>query len=190
MLFDEANQLSDEGMAQLILVPSSTLLQIDKLEVLLHLLPVIVKELRKKGMTRQCLWESYKLKHPDGFQSRKFRKHIWEYRVRQVPTMHFEHQAGDKVFIDYAGKKLYVIDPHTGEQFAVEVFVATLGCSQYTYLEATYTQKKPDFIGSCRRMLEVFGGVPRVIVPDNLLSAVTKGGKYSTILNETFETFA
>jgi hypothetical protein len=104
--------------------------------------------------------------------------------------MHFEHQAGEKFFIDYAGKKFYVIDPHTGEQFAVEVFVATLGCSQYTYLEATYTQKKPDFIGSCRRMLEFFGGVPQVIVPDNLPSAVTKGSKYSPVLNETFETFA
>ncbi|WP_339706981.1 hypothetical protein [Algoriphagus aquimarinus] len=102
-------------------------------------------------------------------------KKIQDYLGRQSLTMHFEHQPGEKVFIGYAGKKLYVIDPHTGEQFAVEVFVATLGCSQYTYVEATFTQKKPDFIGSCRRVLELFRGVPRVIVPDNLKSAVIKG---------------
>jgi len=111
MLFDEANQLSDEGLAQLILGPPSPLLQSDKLEVLLPLLPRIVKELRKKGMTRQRLWKSYKLKHPDGFQSSQFRKHIREYIGRHGFTMRFEHQAGEKVFIDYAGKKLYVIDP-------------------------------------------------------------------------------
>jgi transposase len=190
MLFEEANQLSDEGLAELILGPPAPVVQSSRLEVLQPLLPGIVKQLRKKGMTRQRLWEEYRLKHPDGFQSSQFRKHIREYLGRKGLTMHFEYQAGEKVFIDYAGKKLYVVDPHTGEQFPVEVFVATLGCSQYTYVEATYTQKKPDFIESCRRMLEFFGGVPRVIVPDNLRSAVTKGSKYSPVLNETFETFA
>lgn len=190
MLFEEANQLSDEGLAELILGPPSPLLKSGRLEVLLPLLPGIVKQLRKKGMTRQRLWEEYRLKHPDGFQSSQFRKYIREYVGRQRLTMHFEHPAGEKVFIDYAGKKLHVTDPDTGEYVPVEVFVATLGCSQYTYVEATFTQKKPDFIGSCRRMLEFFGGVPRVIVPDNLKSAVTKGSKYSPVLNETFEIFA
>ena len=91
MLFDEVNQLSDEGLAQLILGPPTPLLQSDKLEVLLPLLPGIVKQLRKKGMTRQRLWEEYRLKHPDGFQSSQFRKHIREYLGRQGLTMHFEH---------------------------------------------------------------------------------------------------
>lgn len=188
--FEEVNQLSDEGLAELILGPPSPVQQSDRLETLLPLLPGIVKKLRTKGMTRQRLWEEYREKHPDGFQSSQFRKHIREYVGRQGLTMHFDHPAGEKVFIDYAGKKLHVTDPETGEHFPVEVFVATLGCTQYTYVEATYTQQKPDFIGSCTRMLEFFGGVPRVIVPDNLRSAVSKGSKYSPVLNETFETFA
>jgi transposase len=188
--FDEVNQLSDEGLAELILGPPAPVQQSDRLETLLPLLPGIVKKLRTKGMTRQHLWEEYRQKHPDGFQASQFRKHIRQYVGKQGLTMHFEHLAGDKVFIDYAGKKLYVTDPDTGEHFPIEVFVATLGCTQYTYVEATYTQQKPDFIGSCTRMLEFFGGVPRVIVPDNLRAAVTKGSKYSPVLNETFETFA
>lgn len=188
--FDQITQLSDQALAELILGPPAPTLQSDRLEVLLPLLPGIAKELRKKGMTQQRLWEEYRLKHPDGFQSSQFRKHIREYLGRQGLTMHFEHPAGEKVFIDYAGKKLHVTDPDTGECIPVEVFVATLGCSQYTYVEATYSQKKPDFIQSCRRMLEFFGGVPRAIVPDNLRSAVTKGSKYSPVINETFETFA
>ncbi|MFT4855420.1 MAG: hypothetical protein ACI8YP_001318 [Algoriphagus sp.] len=150
---------SDEGLAELILGSSSPLLQSDKLEILLPLLPGIVNELRKKGMTRQRPWESYKLKNPDGFQSSQFPKHIREDLGRQGLTMHFEHQAGEKVFIDYAGKKLYVIDPHTGEQFAVEVFVATLGCNQYTYLEATYTQRNPTSLeaaGGCWNFSAVY----------------------------------
>lgn len=188
--FEEVNQLSDEGLAELILGPPAPVQQSDRLEVLLPLLPDIVKKLRIKGMTRQRLWEEYKQKHPEGFQSSQFRKHIRQYVGKQGLTMHFDHPAGEKVFIDYAGKKLYVTDPETGEHFPVEVFVATLGCSQYTYVEATYTQQKPDLIERCRRMLEFFGGVPRVIVPDNLRSAVSKGSKYSPVLNETFETFA
>ncbi len=75
-------------------------------------------------MTRQRLWEEYRLKHPDGFQSSQFRKYIREYVGRQRLTMHFEHPAGEKVFIDYAGKKLHVTDPDTGEYVPVEVFVA------------------------------------------------------------------
>lgn len=96
------------------------MVQSSRLEVLQPLLPGIVKQLRKKGMTRQHLWEEYRLKHPDGFQSSQFRKHIREYLGRKGLTMHFEYQAGEKVFIDYAGKKLYVVDPHTGEQFPVK----------------------------------------------------------------------
>ncbi len=79
MLFNEANQLSDKGLAELILGPPSPIRQSDRLEVLLPFLPGIAKELRKKGMKRQRLWEKYRLKHPDGFQSSQFRKHIWEY---------------------------------------------------------------------------------------------------------------
>jgi hypothetical protein len=103
--------------------------------------------------------------------------------------MHIDHKAGDKVYVDYAGEKLYYVDPNTGEIIKAEVFLAILGASQLTYVEATMTQQKEDFIGSCERSMHYFGGVPMAIVPDNLKSAVTKSDKYEPTLNEAFEDF-
>jgi transposase len=88
------------------------------------------------------------------------------------------HKAGEKLFIDYAGKKLHIIDRETGEIKPVEVFVATLGASQYTYVEASFTQRIPDFLSSIQNALQYFGGVPACIIPDNLKSAVTKSSRY------------
>ena len=104
-----------------------------------------------------------------------------------MPT---NHKAGEKLFIDYAGKKLHIIDRETGEIKPVEVFVATLGASQYTYVEASFSQKIPDFISSVKNSLHYFGGVPRCIIPDNLKSAVTKSNKYEPHVNEQFACFA
>jgi transposase len=103
--------------------------------------------------------------------------------------MHIDHKAGDKVYVDYAGEKLYFVNPRTGEVIYVEVFLAILGASQLTYVEATMSQQKEDFIGSCERSLQYFGGAPMAIVPDNLKSAVTKTDKYEPSLNEAFEDF-
>jgi transposase len=104
--------------------------------------------------------------------------------------MHLEHKAGDKLFVDYTGKKLSIVDRQTGEIRQVEVFVGILGASQLTYVEATESQNKEDFIGAVENALIFFGGVPKAIVPDNLKSAVAKSNKYEPILNETFEDFA
>jgi len=103
--------------------------------------------------------------------------------------MHIEHKAGDKLFVDYAGEKLQVVDPDTGEVTPMEVFVAILGCSQLTYVEAVASQKKEDFIGSCERALHYIGGVPCALVTDNLKSAVTQSSRYEPVLNETFADF-
>ena len=101
-----------------------------------------------------------------------------------------EHKAGDKLYVDFAGDKLQIIDKQTGEIQNVEVFVAILGASQLTYAEAVMTQQKEDFIGACENALHYYGGVPAAIVPDNLKSAVTKSSKYEPVLNETFADFA
>ncbi|MDP3473893.1 MAG: IS21 family transposase [Algoriphagus sp.] len=159
-------------------------------EILSALLPTISKELRRKGMTQQRLWEDYIAKHPQGYRCSQFKAYLSEYLNRRSLTMHFKHKAGDKVFINYAGKPLYITDPETGEYIPVQVFLGVLGCSQYTYMEVTLSQKQEDFTESCRRMLEYYDGVPRAIVPDNLKSAVQKGSKYSPVINETFESFA
>lgn len=190
LTYHDAEQLSDEVLSELILGPPAPQQQSKRQEILSALLPAISKELRRKGMTQQRLWEDYIAKHPQGYRCSQFKAYLGEYLNRRSLTMHFEHKAGDKVFIDYAGKPLYITDPETGEHIPVQVFLGVLGCSQYTYMEATLTQKQEDFTESCRRMLEYYGGVPRAIVPDNLKSAVQRGSKYSPVINETFESFA
>lgn len=104
--------------------------------------------------------------------------------------MHFTHKAGDKLFIDYTGKKLTIVDRDTGELQDLEVFVCVLGSSQYTYVEASARQKKEDFIRSIENALWFYGGVPHALVPDNLKSAVTKSSRYEPKVNETFSDFA
>lgn len=97
-----------------------------------------------------------------------------------------EHAAGDKVFVDYSGKKIPIVDRHTGEIREAEIFVAVLGASSFTYAEATWTQALPDWIGSHVRMFRFFGGVPRLIVPDNLKSGVSRASFYDPEINRSY----
>lgn len=152
--------------------------------------PYVEKQLKHTGVTLQKLWSEYATQHPDGFQSTGFYKHFNRYKHRSHPSMHMTHKAGDKMFVDYAGEKLQVIDTATGEIKKVEVFVAILGASQLTYVEAVESQSLQDFILSCENALHFFGGAPAAIVPDNLKAAVTKSSKYEPQINENFEAFA
>lgn len=104
--------------------------------------------------------------------------------------MHIQYKAGDKMLVDYAGAKLSIVDNITGELIELEVFVAILGASQLTYVQAIPTQQKADFITCCENAMYFFGGVPAAIVPDNLKAAVTKSNKYEPTINETFADFA
>lgn len=150
----------------------------------------IEKELKRVGVTRWNLWAEYKNKHPGGYSYSTFCSEYQRWQDQHGVVMHFEHKAGDKLYVDYTGKKLEIVNRQTGEITVVEVLVAVLGASQYTYVEATKTQKKEDFMGAIENALHYFGGVPGAIVPDNLKSAVTKASKYEPRLNETFEDFA
>lgn len=151
--------------------------------------PTMDKELKRRGVTRYLLWEKYHKDHADGFGFTQFCKHYKRWKNQVDPLMHIDHKAGDKVYVDYAGEKLHYVDTITGEIVKVEVFLGILGASQLTYVEATISQQKEDFIASCERCLQYFGGVPMAIVPDNLKSAVTKSDKYEPTLNEAFEDF-
>jgi transposase len=147
------------------------------------------KELRRVGVNRWVLWEEYKQKHPGGYSYTQFCYHYQQWSRNSEVTMHFEHKAGDKLFVDYTGKKLQIVNRETGEIIPVEVFVATLGASQVTYVEATFTQQKEDFIGSMGRTFWYIGGVTKAIIPDNLKSAVTESSKYEPLINENFAGF-
>jgi len=140
--------------------------------------PYFDRELCKTGVTRQLLWEEYYAKHPDGFKVSQFKYWYNEWTKEVSPVIHFTHKAGDKLFIDYTGKKLTIVDRHTGELQNLEVFVCVLGSSQYTYVEARASQKKEDFIRSVENALWFYGGVPHALVPDNLRAAVSKSSRY------------
>ena len=104
--------------------------------------------------------------------------------------MRQEHVAGEKLYIDYAGKKPHIVDPKTGEVIEVELFVAVLGASNYTYAEATRTQRGPDFIASQVRAFRELGGVPLAVVPDQLKSGVTVACRYEPGIQRTYEDLA
>jgi len=161
-----------------------------RLEQLQSLLPGMEKQLKRPGVTMTQLWEKYKAQNPNGYAHTQFYRYYRLYANQVKPVMHIEHKAGDKMYIDFAGKKLHLTDAQTGEIREVEVFAAILGCSQLTYVQAVESQKKEQLIQCCENALHFFGGVPNVIVPDNLKSAVTKSSKYEPIINESFAAFA
>ena len=152
--------------------------------------PYLEKELKRVGVTRWRLWAEYKTKHPEGIMYSQFCEHYSRWNRKSEGYMPTVHKAGEKLFIDYTGKKLHIIEKETGEIKPVEVFVATLGASQYTYVEASFSQQIPDFIHSVQNSLHYLGGVPGCIIPDNLKSAVTKSNKYEPHINEQFACFA
>jgi transposase len=185
----ELNELSDKDLEDLFIKPEEKPLN-ERLQTLFSLFPSMDKELRKKGITRLILWQRYKEQYPDGIGRSQFNHYFAQWKKQSHPTMRIEHKAGDKMYVDFAGDKLQIIDRHSGEVTAVEVFVAILGASQLTYVEAVMSQQKEDFIGACENALYYYGGVPAAIVPDNLKSAVTKSSKYEPVINETFADFA
>lgn len=147
-------------------------------------------ELRRKGVTLTLLHLEYLEIHADGLRYSTFCDRYAAWRDRQKPTMRQCHIAGDKMFVDYAGHKVRLVDRQTGEAREAELFVAVLGASNMTFAEATETQQVPDFVGSCRRAFEFFGGVTSAIVPDQLKSAVVKSDRYEPEIQRTFHEFA
>lgn len=147
-------------------------------------------ELNKTGVTRWLLWQEYKEKHPDGYQYSRFNTYLNKYLGTHKATLHIEQKPGDKFYIDFAGKKLRWIDLHTGEVHETEVFVAILGHSQLTYVEAIPSQKQTHFLGAIANALEYIGGVPKAIVPDNLKAAVIESDRYEPKINEALSDLA
>lgn len=157
---------------------------------LMSLMPDYVKRLKKKGITRQCLYGEYAASHPGGYSRSTFGRLMQLYVAQTHPIAHLEHKAGDKMYVDYAGDRLGLVDRDSGEALPVEVFVAILPCSQLTYVEAVMSQRKEDFIRCCENALHFYGGAPAAIVPDNLKAAVKKASRYEAELNEDYAAFA
>ncbi len=151
---------------------------------------LVHRELKRKAVTLQLLWQEYREQHPTGYEYAWFCRHYRVWKGKLDVSMRQDHKAGEKLFVDYAGMAIAVNDPKTGEVRDAQLFVATLGASSYTYVEATWTQGLEDWVESHMRCFEFLGGVPELLVPDNLKSAVTRPHRYDPDVNQSYEDMA
>ncbi len=151
----------------------------------------LYQELKRKGTTKYLLWEEYCQQYPD--QHYSYSQYCILYQrwlKKQRRSMRQTHKAGEKLFVDYAGQTVPIVSNVTGEIKTAQIFVAVLGASNYTFCEATWSQKLPDWINSHVRAFDFIGGVPTIVVPDNLKSAVTKACRYDPELNPSYQQLA
>src|SRR6201996_4310647 len=151
----------------------------------------IHRELRRKHVTLSILWDEYIEQHPDGYRYSRFCELYRAWEGKLSVTMRQSHAGGDKLFVDYAGDTApVVIDRLTGEIREAWIFVAVLGASNFTYAEATWTQGLADWIGAHTRAFAFVGGVPTMVVSDNLRSGITKACLYEPQVNRTYAEMA
>ena len=150
----------------------------------------LFKELKRKGVTLQLLWYEYKQTNPEGYQYSQFCNRYRQWERKLDVTLRQHHRAGKNLFIDYAGQTAPVIDPATGQITEAQIFIATLGASNYTFAEASPAQDLPSWIQSHVHAFEFFGGVPEILVPDNIKAGVTKPSRYEPDINPTYQDLA
>lgn len=162
----------------------------DRYEELAACFSYFKQQLLLPGGTREVLWKEYLQTHPEGYGYTQFNEHYNNWLNQTKASGKMTHKAGDKLLVDYCGKKLQVVNKETGEVQDMEVFVGILPCSSYTFIEASRSQQREDFIGSINNCFQFLGGSTKAIVPDNLKSAVSKASKYEPILNKTLKDLA
>ena len=153
-------------------------------------LAYVHRELRGKSVTLQLLWQEYKQVHPDGYQYSQFCDLYNRWRGKLDVVLRQNHRAGEKMFVDYAGQTVELVDPKTGEMRQTSIFVAVLGASNYTYAEATESQNLQSWIGAHVRAVEFFGGTTRVVIPDNTRTAVSQACFYEPQINPSYAEWA
>jgi transposase len=148
------------------------------------------EELKRRGVTLMILWEEFRAEAPDGHSYARFCQIYGEWKKHLSPTMRQTYVAGDKLFVDWAGDTVPIIDPMTGEVHAAHLFVAVLGASSYTSAEARWTETLPDWIGAHVNTFDFLGGVMKAAVPDNLKTGITKPSRYEPGINRTYQELA
>ena len=149
----------------------------------------LYQEMKRRKYTKvtlQLLWEEYLANNPDGYRYSQFRLHFRRYKQKLNPSMRQTHLSGEKLFVDYSGLTMPIHNQRTGEVEKAQIFVAVLGASGYTFVHATPTQRSEDFIYSHVQCYCFFGGVARVVVPDNLKSAIISNNKNGIVINESY----
>jgi len=145
---------------------------------------------RHRHLTLQLAWEEYRQAHPDGYAYSRFCELYRRWRQQLDVVLRQEHKAGEKLFVDYAGDTVPIHDPQGGPQRQASIFVAVLGASNYAYAEATESQELENWIGSHIRAFEFFQGVPKLVIPDNTRTGVTRACRYEPDLNRTYHELA
>ena len=151
---------------------------------------ILHDELRGPGVTLMLLWNEYRLAHPKGYGYFQFREYYQRWKKKLSVVMRQTHRPGEKGFTDFSGDRFSITDPRTGEIRQVEFFIAVMGASNYTFACAVETQTLPDWVDCHRRFFEFIQGVPLIVVPDNLRSAITKADRYEATVNPTFQQMA
>jgi len=185
---DELMKLSDYELDKCFHPPYETIVN-SRINQLYEYYPQMEKELRKRGVTVAKLFRKFKEENPDALAETSFYHYYRLWKKRVNVSLHVEHKAGDKMYIDYAGATLPYVDEDTGEVLNAQVYVAVLGWSQYAYIEALPSQMVEDLILGTENALHFFEGVSLSIVPDNLKSAVIKSSRYEPVINENFKSF-
>jgi transposase len=150
----------------------------------------LFKELKRKGVTLQLLWYEYKETNPEGYQYSQFCNLYRQWERKLDVTLRQHHRAGKNLFLDYAGQTVPVIDPATGEITEAQIFIAALGASSYTFAKATPDQSLPSWIQAHVHAFAFFGGVPEILVPDNIKAGVSKPSRYEPDINPTYQDLA
>ena len=150
----------------------------------------IHRELKRPGVTLALLWDEYRGQHPDGYGYSAFCEHYRRWVGRLSPVMRQRHAAGERMFVDYSGTRMVVIDPTTGATRPAEIFIAVMGASNMTYVEASWSQALPDWIGAHTHAFAAFGAVPTLVVSDNLKSGVIRACFYEPEINRSYAEMA
>ncbi|HOL57708.1 MAG TPA: IS21 family transposase [Spirochaetota bacterium] len=186
--YDEIKDIDDDNLLEMLKNKQET--ESERYKILSNKFEYFASELKKKHVTIKKLWEEYIESNPTGYSQSQFYHHFTVWRNSSELTMHINHKAGDKMFVDFTGKKLCITDKTTGEKKEVETFVAILPASHNTYVCATESQKTSDWIKASEEAFWYFGGVTKTIVPDCYKSAVTKYDKYEPDINPEYNDFS
>lgn len=185
--WDKIQQMDDAALRTVIKKVSGRRVEVDRP---LPDYEYIHQEIKKPGVTLYLLWQEYKQTNPQGYQETRFRQYYYKYIKHIDVTLRQRHKFGESMFVDYAGQTVSIYDRITGSVAQAQIFVAVLGGSNYTYVEASVDQGLSSWTGSHVRSFEYFGGVPERVVPDNLKSGVQKACRYEPDINPTYREMA
>ena len=176
--------LNDGALSEILLNKPPSIQKDKRYELLAPRIPELLKELNRTGVTRLLLWKEYCRHHPNAYSYQQFCYHLSTHQMMNQAVMHFEHAAGEKAEIDFAGKKMHYIDKQTGEVIECSVLVAVLLHSGYTYVEALPSASMVHVVDFLNRCMAYFGGVPTYVVSDNMKQTVKSANRYEPSFTE------